>query len=64
MLEPDNFGARIAFVDYDGKKTFEDYKNNKPQNSSEEFEFVKRNSPLMVRSVDSIREWIKYIKNN
>jgi len=64
MLEPDNHGARIAFVDYDGKKTFEDYKNNKPQNRSDELEFVKRNAPLMVRSVDSLREWIKYIKRN
>ena len=64
MLEPDNFGARIAFVDYDGKKTFDDFKRNKPQTDSDELEFVKRNAPLMVRSVDSLREWVKYIKNN
>ncbi len=62
MLEPDDFGARIAFVDYDGRKTFDDYKNNKPQNSSEELEFVLRNAPLMVRSIVSLKEWIKYIK--
>ena len=64
MLEPDNYGARIAFVDYDGKKTFDDYKNNKPQNATEEMEFVLRNAPLMVRSVDSLKEWVKYIKSN
>ena len=64
MLEPDNYGARITFVDYDGKKTFDDYKNNKPQNRSDELEFVKRNAPLMVRSVDSLREWIEFIKSN
>jgi aspartate aminotransferase len=64
MLEPDNYGARIAFVDYDGKKTFDDYKNNKPQNSTEETEFVLRNAPLMVRSADSLKEWVKYIKSN
>ncbi|PJC50734.1 MAG: aminotransferase class I/II [Nitrosopumilales archaeon CG_4_9_14_0_2_um_filter_34_16] len=64
MLEPDNYGARIAFVDYDGKKTFEDYKNTKPQNSSEELEFVLRNAPLMVRSVDSLKKWVRYIKSN
>ena len=63
MLEPDNYGARIAFVDYDGKKTFDDYKNNKPQNAIEEMEFVLRNAPLIVRSVDSLKEWIKYIKS-
>jgi len=64
MLEPDNYGARIAFVDYDGKKAFADYKSKKPQNSSDELEFVLRNAPLMVRSVDSLKEWDKYIKSN
>jgi len=64
MLEPDNYGARIAFVDYDGKKAFADYKSKKPQNSSDELEFVLRNAPLMVRSVDSLKEWVKYIKSN
>ncbi len=64
MLEPNNYGARIAFVDYDGKKTFDNYKNNKPQNTSDELEFVLRNAPLMVRSVDSLKEWVKYIKSN
>ena len=64
MLEPDNYGARVAFVDYDGKKAFADYKSKKPQNSSDELEFVLRNAPLMVRSVDSLKEWVKYIKSN
>ena len=64
MLEPDNFGARIAFVDYDGKKTYDDYKNNKPKTISEEIEFVKRNAPLMVRSIDALKEWVKFIKSN
>jgi len=64
MLEPDNYGARIAFVDYDGKKTFDDYKNNKPKNATEEMEFVLRNAPLMVRSVDSLQKWVKHVKSN
>ena len=64
MLEPDNFGARIAFVDYDGKKTFGDFRNNKPQNSSDELEFIKRNAPLMVRSTDSLRKWIDHIQRD
>ena len=64
MLEQDNFGARIAFVDYDGKKTFEDFKRKKPRTSSDELEFVKRNTPLMTRSADSLREWVKYIKSD
>ena len=64
MLEPNDFGARVAFVDYDGKKTFDDYKKNTPQNNSEKLEFVRRNAPLMVRSVDSLKQWISYIKSD
>lgn len=62
MLEPDDFGARIAFVDYDGKKTFENYKNNPPKSSSDEIEFVKQNAPMMVKSTDALRGWIDFIK--
>lgn len=64
MLDPDDYGARIAFVDYDGKKAFDDYKNNKPQNVSDELEFVKRNSPMMVKSTESLKKWVEYIKSN
>jgi len=63
-LEPDNYGARIAFVDYDGKKAFDDFKNNTPNSNSEEIEFIKRNAPLMVRSVDSLRRWVEFIKRD
>ena len=64
MLESDNFGARIAFVDYDGKSTYDDYKNNKPKTPSDEIEFVKRNAPMMVKSIESLKEWVKFIKSN
>jgi len=62
MLEPDDYGARIAFVDYDGKKTFVNYKQNPPKSSSDEIEFVKQNAPMMVKSTDSLRGWIDFIK--
>ncbi len=64
MLEPDNFGARIAFVDYDGKSTFDDYINNTPKTPSDEIEFVKRNAPRLVRSTDSLRNWVEYIQSD
>jgi aspartate aminotransferase len=63
MLEPDDYGARIAFVDYDGKKTFENYKQNAPKSSSDEIEFVKQNAPRMVKSTDSLKDWVDYIKH-
>jgi len=64
MLDPDNYGARIAFVDYDGKKAFDDFKNNNPQTESEKTEFVKRNAPVMLRSVNALKRWIDYIKSD
>ncbi|KAG2475716.1 MAG: Aspartate aminotransferase [Nitrosopumilales archaeon] len=64
MLEPDDYGARIAFVDYDGKKTFDNYKQNTPKSSSDELEFVKQNAPMMVKSTDALRGWISFIKRS
>ena len=63
MLEPENYGARIAFVDYDGKKVFDDFKNNPPKTVSDETEFVKKNAPLMVRSISALEGWADYIKS-
>lgn len=62
LLEPKDYGARIAFVDYDGKKTFDRFKSNPPKSSSEELQFVRENAPMMAKSVDSLREWVKSIK--
>ena len=64
MLEPDDYGARIAFVDYNGKVAFDEYKNNPPKSASDELEFVKRNSPMMVKSTSSLEKWVQYIKSN
>ncbi|MCZ6582158.1 MAG: aminotransferase class I/II-fold pyridoxal phosphate-dependent enzyme [Thaumarchaeota archaeon] len=64
MLEPDDYGARIAFVDYDGKKTFDNYKQNTPKSSSDELEFVKQNAPMMVKSTDALRGWVSFIKRS
>ncbi|MCH8916148.1 MAG: hypothetical protein IIA82_09965 [Thaumarchaeota archaeon] len=64
VTEGFGFGARIAFVDYDGKSTYDDYKNSKPKTPSDEIEFVKRNAPMMVKSTESLKEWVKFIKSN
>jgi len=62
MLKPDNYGGRIAFVDYEGKIVYADYKKNPPKSASEEEEFVKKNAPLMVQAVDALKKYVKYIK--
>jgi len=64
MLDPNDYGARIAFVDYDGKKVFDNYKQNPPKTSSDEIEFVKQNAPMMVKSVDALQGWVNYIKQS
>ena len=64
MLDPEDYGARIAFVDYNGKEAFDDYKNNAPKSASDETEFVKRNSPMMVKSTQSLQKWVDFIKSN
>ena len=48
VLERTDFSARIAYVDYDGAKVFENYKNQRPKTHSERTEFVISNAPKTV----------------
>ena len=61
-IEPDDFGARIAFVDYDGKSAYQNFKTSPPKTKSEEIEFVKQNAPRMVRGIKALEDYIKFIK--
>ncbi|MDW7727078.1 MAG: aminotransferase class I/II-fold pyridoxal phosphate-dependent enzyme [Candidatus Methanoperedens sp.] len=62
LLEPGDYGARIAFVDYDGKEVFEKFRLNPPKTKDDELEFVKRNAPKMVNGARALREYVDYIK--
>ncbi|MCK4605068.1 MAG: pyridoxal phosphate-dependent aminotransferase [Deltaproteobacteria bacterium] len=62
MLSPDDYGARIAFVDYNGKEAFERYKANPPKSEYEEIEFVKNNAPLMINGIDSLKTFIEFLE--
>jgi aspartate aminotransferase len=62
MLKPDNFGARIAFVDYNGKMAYENYKQNPPKSPAEEIEFVKQNASIMVKGVNALNDYVNHIK--
>ena len=64
LLDPDDFGARIAFVDYAGKEAFETYRQNPPKTKSEEIEFVKNNAPKMVNGIAALKRYVEYIKSN
>lgn len=58
MLAPDDYGARIAFVDYDGKSAFKRYEENPPKNKAEENEFVKENAPKMIDGIEMLKKYV------
>ena len=51
-------------MDYNGKETFENYRQNPPKTKSEEIEFVKRNTPKMVNGIGALKRYVEYIKSN
>ena len=63
VLERTDFSARIAYVDYDGAKVYENYKKQKPKNHSERTEFVKSNAPKMVQGIKMIARFFEDIRN-
>ncbi len=58
MLNPDNFGARIAFVDYDGKMAFDKYKKMPPETELDEAKFVKDAAPKMIMGIEKLKEYV------
>ena len=63
VLERTDFSARIAFVDYDGKKAMRNYIDNPPRTSSDRIEFVKDNAPKIVDGLTMIHRYLNDIKN-
>ena len=57
VLERTDFSARIAYVDYDGGKVYQNYLKNKPLSGSEKTEFVKNNAPKVVAGLDMIADF-------
>ena len=63
VLERTDFSARIAFVDYDGKRAMRSYIDNPPRTSSDRIEFVKNNAPKVVDGLAMIQRYLKDIKS-
>ena len=63
VLERTDFSARIAFVDYDGKKAMRNYIDTPPRTSSDRIEFVKDNAPKIVDGLAMIQRYLNDIKN-
>ncbi|MGY5147630.1 MAG: pyridoxal phosphate-dependent aminotransferase [Candidatus Nitrosopumilus sp. bin_7KS] len=64
VLERTDFSARIAYVDYDGPKVYQEYVKNKPKSNSEKLEFVKKNAPKVVAGIDMIAEFFGNLRKN
>ena len=63
LLRPDDYGARLAFVDYDGKAAYERYKMDPPKSPEDEIAFVRENTPDMIRGFESLRAWVDDLKS-
>ena len=61
-MERTDFSARIAYVDYDGAKVYQNYLDNKPKLSSERIEFVKNNAPKVVAGIEMICRFFKDLR--
>jgi len=64
VLERNDFSARIAYVDYDGAKVYQNYLNNKPKSSSEKLEFVKNSAPKIVAGIEMIDKFFDNVRKD
>lgn len=64
VLERTDYRARIAFVDYDGAKVFQNYIRNKPKSNSEKIDFVRNNAPKVVNGIKMIERFFTDIQKN
>ena len=64
VLERTDFSARIAYVDYDGAKVYQNYLKNKPLSGYEKTEFVKNNAPKVVAGLDMIADFFMNLRKD
>ena len=64
VLERTDFSARIAYVDYDGAKVYQNYLEHKPKSNAEKIEFVKKNAPKVVAGIDMIADFFGNLRKN
>lgn len=64
VLERTDYSARIAYVDYDGAKVYENYQKQKPKTHAEKIEFVKTNAPRIVAGLEMIVKFFENLKKD
>lgn len=63
VLERTDFSARIAYVDYDGAKVYQNYLDHKPKSNNERLEFVRTNAPKIVAGIEMIKKFFEHLRN-
>jgi aspartate aminotransferase len=61
LLEPGDYGARVAFVDYDGGEAIESFKRKPPRGDAEELAFAKENAPRMFEGIEALKGYVDFI---
>ena len=64
VLERTDYSARMAFVDYDGKKAYDVFRDNFPKSHSDKIEFVKTNAPRVVSGLKMIETYFDHLLKN
>ena len=64
VLERNDYRARIAYVDYNGKEVYQNYKNKNPKTPSEKLAFVESNAPKVVSGIKMIERFFEDLKKN
>ncbi|HBH12943.1 MAG TPA: aminotransferase class I/II [Clostridiales bacterium] len=59
LVKSDNFSARIAFVDYDGRKAYEDYIDNPPIKDNDKKEFINKHAKHILDGIDQIKKFLE-----
>ena len=64
VLERTDFSARIAYVDYDGSKVYQNYLDKQPKSASEKLEFVQNNAPKVVAGIEMIAKFFENLRKD
>lgn len=62
LLPADIFGARMAYVDYNGRQVYDAFTAEQPKTEAEETEFVKKHAPMMVTGAAAVADFVASLK--
>jgi len=57
-LSPNDFGARIAYVDYDGHRVYDSFLDQTPETKAEKDAFVEQHAQRMIQGAGALEKFI------